>query len=494
MLQASKSPLDQQSSPTGGKVPVAVAHGDGIGPEIMDACLGILLEAGAEISTIPISIGDESSRSTGTAGIAAESWNCLKQAKVLYKAPITSPATGQGLRGQWESLLRKSLGLFANVRPCVSYAPFIATKHPGINAVVVRQVEEDLYGRVEGLRSGESYRCQELISRSACKQVARYAFDYARANHRRKVTCLTNDKLMKLTDDLFHRSFDEVASDYADIGNEHSGIDVSAARLIDDPEALDVIVVPNLHGDVLSDFAVQISGSVGLTPSADIGTQGAVFETIHGSAPHRAGQDLVNPTGLLLAGVMMLAHIGQSRVAERIHNAWLRTVEDGIHTYDVFQQGLSRKQVGTRAFAEAIVARLGQEPRTMRAISLTDPVQQAAPTPPGPQARKEIVGIDVFVQWQGSDTRTLAERMAQAANRSYSLAVITNRGVKVWPSGLPSGFCSDQWQCRYLAKQGKQFNHAMVVELLRNLTAQGVDFIKTEQLDSFDKRQEYALD
>lgn len=132
----------------------------------------------------------------------------------------------------------------------------------------------------------------------------------------------------------------------------------------------------------------------------------------------------------------------------------------------------------------------------MRAVRLADPVEQVAPSPPGPQpqTRKEIVGIDVFVQWNGNDTKTLAERMAQAANRSYTLAVIANRGVKVWPSGLPSGFCSDQWQCRYLAKQGKQFNHAMIVELLRNLTAQGVDFIKTEQLDSFDRRQEFALD
>ena len=173
---------------------------------------------------------------------------------------------------------------------------------------------------------------------------------------------------MKITDGLFHKVFDEIGAQYPDIEKEHWIVDIGAAKLADTPEAFDVIVMPNLYGDILSDVAAQIAGSVGLAGSANIGAHCAMFEAIHGSAPRRAGQNLANPSGLLLGAVMMLVHIGQPDVAERVHNAWLKTLEDGVHTYDIFAEGVSRQKVGTKEFAQAVVDRLGKTPETLKPI------------------------------------------------------------------------------------------------------------------------------
>src|SRR5206468_2965936 len=234
-----------------------------------------------------------------------------------------------------------SLGQYANVRPCVSYHPFVDTKHPNMDVVIVRENEEDLYAGIEHRQTEQVVQCLKLISRPGSEKIVRYAFEYARRNNRKKVTCFTKDNIMKLTDGLFHRVFDEIASEYKDIENEHWIVDIGAAKLADTPEVFDVIVMPNLYGDVLSDVAAQIAGSVGLAGSANIGENIAMFEAIHGSAPRRAGQNLANPSGLLLGSIMMLVHIGQTNVAERVHNAWLRTIEDGVHTYDIFDEGVS---------------------------------------------------------------------------------------------------------------------------------------------------------
>ena len=149
-------------------------------------------------------------------------------------------------------------------------------------------------------------------------------------------------------------------------------MDIGAAKMADTPEAFDVIVMPNLYGDILSDVAAQIAGSVGLAGSANIGDQCAMFEAIHGSAPRRAGQNLANPSGLLLGAVLMLVHIGQPEIAERVHNAWLRTIEDGIHTYDIFTEGVSKQKVGTKEFAEAVVARVGKRTREAEASKVSE--------------------------------------------------------------------------------------------------------------------------
>src|SRR2546426_2193576 len=314
--------------------PITVAHGDGIGPEIMAATLHILKESGAALEIETIDIGEKVYLAGNSSGIEESSWDSLRRTKVFLKAPITTP---QG--GGFKSLnvtVRKTLGLYANVRPCVSYHPFVETKHPGMDVVIVRENEEDLYAGIEYRQTDQVTQCLKLISRPGSEKIVRYAFEYARRNNRKKVTCFTKDNIMKVTDGLFHKVFNEIAAQYPAIENEHWIVDIGAAKLADTPVVFDCIVMPNLYGDILSDVAAQIAGSVGLAGSANIGEKVAMFEAIHGSAPRRAGQNLANPSGLLLGAVLMLVHIGQTEVAEKVHNAWLRTIEDGIHTYDVY--------------------------------------------------------------------------------------------------------------------------------------------------------------
>src|SRR5438105_9714942 len=345
-------------------VPITVAHGDGIGPEIMDATLAILKAAGARLEIETIEIGEQIFLRNIDTGIEPSAWDSLRRTKVFLKAPITTP---QG--GGFKSLnvtVRKTLGLYANVRPCVSYHPFVETKHPGMDVVIVRENEEDLYAGIEHRQTDQVVQCLKLISRPGSEKIVRYAFEYARRHSRRKVTCFTKDNIMKLTDGLFHKVFEEIGAEYPDLEKEHWIVDIGAAKLADTPKAFDVIVMPNLYGDILSDVAAQIAGSVGLAGSANIGDRCAMFEAIHGSAPRRAGQNLANPSGLLLASVMMLVHIGQTEAAARVHNAWLRTIEDGIHTYDVFTEGTSTAKVGTREFAQAVVERLGEKPGKLK--------------------------------------------------------------------------------------------------------------------------------
>src|SRR6201988_1625886 len=349
------------------RIPITVANGDGIGPEIMAATLRILEAAEAPLEIETIDIGEKVYLRGNTAGIEPSAWESLRRTKVFLKAPITTP---QG--GGYKSLnvtVRKVLGLYANVRPCVSYHPFVDTKHPKMDVVVVRENEEDLYAGIEHRQTNQVVQCLKLISRPGSEKIVRYAFEYARQNNRKKVTCFTKDNIMKLTDGLFHKIFDEIAAEYPNIENEHWIVDIGAAKLADTPEAFDVVVMPNLYGDVLSDVAAQIAGSVGLAGSANIGEHVAMFEAIHGSAPRRAGQNLANPSGLLLGAVMMLVHLDQPEVATRVHNAWLRTIEDGIHTYDIFTEGISTQKVGTREFASAVVARLGQKPNRLKPVT-----------------------------------------------------------------------------------------------------------------------------
>ena len=475
-----------------GPVPVTVAYGDGIGPEIMDATLRIITAGGADLAVETIRIGETVYAEGITAGIEPASWASLRRTKVFLKAPITTP---QG--GGFKSLnvtVRKTLGLFANVRPCPSYSPYVATKHPGMDVVIVRENEEDLYAGIEHQQTDDVVQCLKLISRPGTERLVRYGFEYARRYHRSKVTCFTKDNIMKLTDGLFHRVFDEVAAEYPELESEHWLVDIGAAKLADTPEAFDVIVLPNLYGDILSDVAAQIAGSVGMAGSANVGADIAMFEAIHGSAPRRAGQNLANPSGLLLGAVQMLVHIGQGEAAARVHNAWLRTIEDGIHTYDIYDPSVSTAKVGTIEFADAVIARLGHEPTTLRAVSyptLSEPITVKVTT--RPRARKEMVGVDVFVEWL-DPVEALAKVLEAHAGRDLGLVMISNRGQKVYPGGAPETFCVDHWRCRFQAvNTGDPVTHTQVIELLGRLADTGLPFIKTEGLFSFDGEPGFSL-
>ena len=484
--------------------PITVARGDGIGPEIMDATLAVLAAAGARVRPAFIDIGQTQYLAGHGSGIAPSAWESLRNTKVFLKAPITTP---QG--GGFKSLnvtIRKTLGLYANVRPCVSYAPFIKTLHPDMNVVIIRENEEDLYAGIEHRQTDDVYQCLKLITRPGCERIVRYAFEYAMGHGRKHITCMTKDNIMKMTDGLFHQVFDEIAQDYPGITTDHMIIDIGAARLATRPGQFDVIVTPNLYGDIISDIAAELTGSVGLAPSANIGTDCAMFEAIHGSAPDIAGQGIANPSGLLLAAVQMLVHIGQPDVACAIHNAWLCAIEDGIHTADLHNDTSHRAAVSTEAFADAVIARLGQMPRTFKPISYTQETTPPAsrPTDDGKnidgklaakraKADKQMVGVDVFVHAPDCTADFLAGQLSALTTAAFNLQMITNRGVKVWPGGFSETFCTDHWRCRFACPSGQSIRHADIIALLEALTARSIDVIKTENLCIFDGERGYAL-
>ena len=458
----------------------------------MDATLRIINAAGAQIEAETIEIGESVyNRGIGN-GIEPSAWDSLRRTRVFLKAPITTP---QG--GGFKSLnvtVRKMLGLYANVRPCASLHPYVKTKHPNMNLVIVRENEEDVYGGIEHRQTQQVTQALKLISRPGSEKVIRYAFEYAKQNNRKKVTCFTKDNILKMTDGLFHKVFDEIAAEYPQIENEHWIVDIGAAKMADTPEVFDVIVMPNLYGDVLSDVAAQITGSVGLAGSANIGDHMAMFEAIHGSAPRRAGQNLANPSALLLGAVMMLNHIAQSDVAQKVHNAWLKTMEDGIHTYDIYKEGTSKEKVGTREFADAVIARLGQEPVTLKPVRYNAlAAMDLHPRPFKPRQEKRLVGVDVFIDYTGGGPGDLAQSMQNHAKDGLKLQMISNRGTSVWPNGSPETFLSDHWTCRFIADGPHTVSHHAITALLADLASHDFDWIKTELLYEFDGKPGFSL-
>lgn len=470
---------------------VTIAKGDGIGPEIMDATLKIIKASGAQVDFEEIEVGEKVYLSGNTSGISPESWESIRKNKVFLKAPITTP---QG--GGYKSLnvtTRKMLGLYANVRPCKSFHPFIATKHQNMDIVIIRENEEDLYAGIEHQQTDEVVQCLKLISRPGCEKIIRYAFEYARQYGRKKVTCFTKDNIMKQTDGLFHQVFDEIGQEYPELEKEHWIIDIGAAKMADTPEVFDVIVTLNLYGDVLSDVAAQIAGSVGLAGSANIGEECSMFEAIHGSAPRRAGQNVANPSGLLQGAVMMLNHIGETQAAEKIQNAWLRTIEEGIHTYDIYKEGSSKVKVGTSEFADAIIERLGQKPNHLAQVQFETKPIHLKPYHRKPSQPKELAGVDVFIHWKGVNANEIGEGLSKITTSNLQLNMISNRGIKVWPEGLKETFCTDHWRCRFKSKNGTVVDPKEVLEIMSKTMDSGLEVIKSENLYNFNGKAAYSL-
>lgn len=472
------------------KTPISVAYGDGIGPEIMAATIKILDAAGAALEYDIIEVGEKVYEQGNSTGIPDAAWESLKRTKVLLKAPITTP---QG--GGYKSLnvtIRKTLGLYANVRPCLSLHPYVPTQFEDMDLVIVRENEEDLYTGIEYRQHKDVYQCLKLISRPGCERIVRYAFEYAKKNNRKKVTCFSKDNIMKMTDGLFHKVFEEISVEYPDIESEHWIVDIGTALIAAHPERFDVIVTENLYGDIISDVAALVAGSVGMAGSANVGDNFAMFEAIHGSAPDIAGQGIANPSGLLNGAIQLLVHVGQPAVAAKIQNAWLRALEDGAHTGDIYSEQHSRVKLGTDDFADAVIERLGQQPST---FPVADYKQQEN-TPIvcvdrdiETDDQRQLTGVDVFVNYVGK-VDELAELLA-AVHDHLTLKIISSMGIKVWPNAVSPARGQSFFRCRFESNSGCEHQH--VVELLGELADKKIDFVKTEQLYHFDGVRGYTL-
>lgn len=479
------------------KTPITIAYGDGIGPEIMAATLSILRAANAPIETEIIEVGEKVYLQGFSTGIPDSAWQSLKKTKVLLKGPITTP---QG--GGYKSLnvtLRKTLGLFANVRPCVAYAPYVPTNHPKMDLAIIRENEEGTYAGIEHRQTEDVYQCLKIVTRPGCERIVHYAFEYARKFNRKKVTCLTKDNIMKMTDGLFHQVFNDIAKEYPEITADHLIIDIGTALVAAQPERFDVIVTSNLYGDILSDVAAQIAGSVGLAGSANVGNTMAMFEAIHGSAPDIAGKKIANPSGLLNAAIQMLIHINQPEYAALIENAWLKTLEDGIHTADIYSAEFSKMKANTDEFADAVIARLGQKPQHFKPVEYTHDVRAKIACygdRKSVHTKKELVGIDVFIDNPGSTPDELGEKLSKIST-SLKLVVVTSRGLKIWPNSMiespDAQHCSCRFQSSVDAKNLTAISHEDILKLLGQFNELGFDVIKTENLYTFDGKIGYTL-
>lgn len=474
---------------------ITVAYGDGIGPEIMSVTLNILKKSGVALQTDIVELGEKVYQQGHLSGIRPETWSIIRKNKVFLKAPITTP---QG--GGFKSLnvkVRKSLGLFANVRPIRSLYPYVHTRFPDMDVVIIRENEEDLYAGIEHRQTQEVFQCLKLISLPGCEKITRYAFEYARQMERKKITCMTKDNIMKLTDGTFHRVFEQIAKEYPDIESEHWIVDIGMAKFATQPQDFDVVLLPNLYGDILSDISAQLAGSVGIGGSSNIGVDHAMFEAIHGSAPRRAGQNVANPSGLLNATLLMLSHIGEHQQAEKIQNAWLKTIEEGIHTYDIYNEKTSRQKVSTSDFGKAIVENLGGQPQQLplaRTAKNPKPIQIKISKSKASLKDKTLDGVDVFICEQNRNPKALADTLKKATKaHKLELVYITNRGIKVYPDPFPETFCTDHWRCRFVKKdKEEQINQKYIISLLQDIFVAQLEIIKTENLYSFCGKPNYS--
>lgn len=483
------------------KVKIAVAQGDGIGPEIMDATLKILNAADANIEPDFIELGEQVYLSGNTSGIRKEAWKTINENKIILKAPVTTPQ-GKGYKSL-NVTLRKSLGRYANIRPVSALSPYVKTNFPNMDVVIIRENEEDLYAGIEHQQTQDVVQCLKLITRPGSEKIIRYAFEYAQAYGRKKVTCMVKDNIMKLTDGLFHNVFKEIAAEYPEITSESQIIDIGAAHLAAHPERFDVIVTSNLYGDIISDIAAEIGGSVGMAGSANIGKNVSMFEAIHGSAPDIAGKNIANPSGLLNAAINMLAFINQTTTADKIKNAWLRTLEDGYHTSDIFNETISIKKVSTSEFADEVISRLGKLPQKLAVSTLSSGTGEITiPEYIRKEEKKVLLGVDVFVDWKGSDPEEIGTMISNISAYKLKLKMITNRGVKVYPDGLKETYCTDHWRCRFVSLNtaietgNPTYNPVefeQVLALLSTLHTKGIDVIKTENLYEFDGKRAFSL-
>ena len=471
---------------------VTVAPGDGIGPEITEATLRVLDASRAPLTFHSIDMGLKCWEAGLSSGVPTSSWDAIRESGVLLKGPMTTPQGG-GMKSL-NVTLRKSLGLYANVRPVRSYVPYVRSHHTDVDLVIIRENEEDLYAGIEHRHTQDVVQCLKLVSRPGCERIVRYAFEFVRARKRKRLTCMTKDNIMKMTDGLFHEVFDDIAQQYPEIEADHMIVDIGMARVANAPESFDVIVTPNLYGDIVSDIAAEVTGSVGLAPSANIGETIGVFEAIHGSAPDIAGQNIANPSGLLLSSVKMLAHLGLGEQAELIHNAWLRTIEDGIHTLDIYTTANSTQRVGTAAFADAVISRLGEKAVSLGEAHYPREKLNTTPVPTTKQQQQDLVGVDIFVQSR-TPPADLASLLKRVESPLLGLEMITNRGVQVWPNGAPETYCTDHWRCRFKQKPNpsRQLRNRDVFEFLTTLDKANIDIVKTEHLYNFDGQPGFSM-
>ena len=329
--------------------PVTLIRGDGIGPEVSDAVVAILEAAKAPVAFEEVVVGRDAEVREGDP-LPPRALESIRRNRVALKGPVGTPV-GKGFASV-NVRLRQLLDLYANLRP-VKNVPSIESRFSDVDLVVVRENTEDLYSGLEHIVVPGVVESLKIITSAASTRIARFAFDYARRHGRRRVTAVHKANIMKLSDGLFLDCFRKVAQDYPDIAADDRIVDALCMRLVMNPETFDVLLLENLYGDIVSDLAAGLVGGLGLVPGANLGTEAAIFEAVHGTAPDIAGQDKANPTAMLMSSILMLRHLGADATAETVERALLAAFRDGVKTPDI------GGRAGTKEFTKAVIERIG---------------------------------------------------------------------------------------------------------------------------------------
>ncbi len=445
---------------------VTVIPGDGIGPECVNAAIDIVNAVGVDIDWEERHAGERIFEAGIASGVPDDTIASINRTRVVLKGPLGTPV-GYGEKSA-NVTLRKLFETYANIRP-IRELPGVQTRYSGsgIDLVVVRENVEDLYAGIEHMQTPGVAQCLKLISRKGCDKIIRLAFEFARSEGRKSVACATKSNIMKLTEGEMKRSFERIAPEYPEIEAWHVIIDNCAHQLVKKPEQFDVIVTTNMNGDILSDLTSALVGGLGFAPSANLGSDVAIFEAVHGSAPKYAGKNVINPTAVVLSSVMMLKYLGEFEAAETMEHAVLSTLQQGHLTGDVvgYDRGVS-----TSDYAKAIISNLGSrvEGYTVRRVN---PIQ----IPPAPKdpvtvrpATREIVGTDIFVETGQFPEQVGPVLEALAEATPLRLKMISNRGTKVYPDGNRNIDVVDQYRCRFVRRDDTA---AVDLQTIRELLA-----------------------
>jgi isocitrate dehydrogenase len=463
---------------------ITVIPGDGIGPEVMSAALKVVDACGVALEPEVRYAGARVFAQGIEYGVPPDTIESIRDTKVLLKGPLETPI-GHGNKSA-NVTLRTLFETFGNIRP-VRELPGVTTPFTGrkLDIVIVRENVEDLYTGIEYMQTPAVAEALKIITRSGCERIVQLAFEFALAAGRDRVHCATKSNILKLTEGMLQHTFEDMAKKYPSIEAKHILIDNCAHQLAMRPEQFDVIVTTNMNGDILSDLTSGLTGGLGFAPSANIGSDVAIFEAVHGSAPDIAGKNMANPTALILSAAMMLRHIGEGKSANAIEQAVLVTLESGVRSADMAG---SEKAASTTEFTDAVISNLGKVSETsgardFQAVRLPERETQVAATQ---IETRRVTGVDIFVESKLQPDDLASELLVAIERTRFSLHAITNRGNTVYPASSRSVSLVDHYRCRFLATD----RHVEISdpEILALLTRVGetVRWMHVEKLQLFD--------
>ncbi len=471
---------------------VTLIPGDGIGPEVTQAAQRVIDASGARIEWEVAHAGASVFLKGVASGVPRETIDSISRTRIALKGPLETPV-GYGEKSA-NVTLRKLFETFGNIRPIREF-PGVPSPYAGrgIDLTVVRENVEDLYAGIEHMQTPGVAQCLKLISRKGCEKIVDLAFEVARAEGRQSIHCATKANIMKFTEGLLKRTFEERAPQHPGFRAQHVVVDNCAHQLVKKPEQFEVIVTTNMNGDILSDLTSALVGGLGFAPSANIGHDVAIFEAVHGSAPKYAGKDVANPTAMILSGVMLLRHLGEMDAATRIEDAVVVTLAEGkTVTRDIVGDA---RASGTRAFTDAIIANLGRshpswKRRAYKPLEIPKANRFSAPVA---SAERKAIGLDVFVEANRSaeELGGILERLAPAAG--FRLKMISNRGTQVFPSRGAETDCVDHWRCRFLSNTPSlDLELPGVNQLLGAIQSAGLRWMHLEKLQEFDGKPAFT--